>query len=100
MPQTVPGDAMAAAPPDPSRGPPTVLLVELHTRKTKARQIRGLLPLSVVQATSDYDERRIQGDDVSMASDSKSSVHDEATGGIPSGMMRLVGPIPKTRHRH
>jgi hypothetical protein len=65
-------------PPDPSRGPPTMLLVELHARKTKARQIRGLLPLSVVQATSDYDERRIQGDDVSMASDSKSSVHDEA----------------------
>jgi hypothetical protein len=39
-------------PPDPSRGPQTMLLVELHTRKMKARQIRGLLPVSVVQATS------------------------------------------------
>jgi hypothetical protein len=48
--------------PDPSRGPPTMLLVELPAGKTKARQIRGLLPLSVVQATSDHYELRIQGE--------------------------------------
>lgn len=36
---------------DPSRGPPTMFLNELHAGKTKARQMGGISPLTVVQAT-------------------------------------------------
>ena len=39
-----------------------MFLVELHAGKTKARQMGGHSPLTVVQVPTDHDELRIQGE--------------------------------------